>query len=130
MRGAPITPMMPVFARAGVTVLGHDPMVSDDVIRRHGGEPVDLAKAFREADGVLVLNDHPDYRALRIGDLIGETSESGRLTAGSAALRPLAAGDIKPLFVYDSWRILDEAAVTAAGVRYAGLGYRPDGGSR
>jgi UDP-N-acetyl-D-mannosaminuronic acid dehydrogenase len=101
--------MMPVFARAGVTVLGHDPMVSDDVIRRHGGEPVDLAKAFREADGVLVLNDHPDYRALRIGDLIGE---------------------VKPLFVYDSWRILDEAAVTAAGVRYAGLGYLPAGGSR
>ena len=31
----------------------------------------------------------------------------------------------EPVFVYDSWRILDEAAVTAAGVRYAGLGYRP-----
>jgi UDP-N-acetyl-D-mannosaminuronic acid dehydrogenase len=109
MRGAPITPMMPVFAAAGVTVRGHDAMVTDEVIRRHGGEPVDLAKAFRDADGVLVLNDHPHYRAMRVGDLVG---------------------DIKPLFVYDSWRILDEAAVTAAGVRYVGLGYRPDGEPR
>jgi UDP-N-acetyl-D-mannosaminuronic acid dehydrogenase len=84
-------------------------MVTDEVIRRYGGEPVDLAKAFRDADGVLVLNDHPHYRAMRVGDLVG---------------------DIKPLFVYDSWRILDEAAVTAAGVRYVGLGYRPDGEPR
>jgi UDP-N-acetyl-D-mannosaminuronic acid dehydrogenase len=102
--------MMPIFSAAGAAVLGHDPMVSDDVIRRHGGEPVDLVKAFREADGVLVLNDHPHYRALPVGDLL--------------------LGDVKPLFVYDSWRILDEVAVTAAGVRYAGLGYRPDGGPR
>jgi UDP-N-acetyl-D-mannosaminuronic acid dehydrogenase len=88
-------------------------MVTDEVIRRHGGEPVELAKAFRDADGVLVLNDHPHYRAMRVADLVGD-----------------CAGDTKPLFVYDSWRILDEAAVTAAGVRYVGLGYRPDGEPR
>jgi UDP-N-acetyl-D-mannosaminuronic acid dehydrogenase len=104
MRGTPIASMMQVFTEAGVTVLGHDPMVTHEVIRRYGGEPVSLDKAFSEADGVLVINDHPDYRAIQADTML----------SGS-----------KALFVYDSWRILDEAAVNAAGVRYAGLGYLP-----
>ena len=37
MRGTPIASMMPVFAEAGLTVLGHDPMVTDEVIRQYGG---------------------------------------------------------------------------------------------
>jgi UDP-N-acetyl-D-mannosaminuronic acid dehydrogenase len=109
MRGTPIAAMMPVFTDAGVTVLGHDPIVSDDVIRWYGGEPVSQDKAFTDADGVLIVTDHPDYRGLPVDALLGEA---------------------KPLFIYDSWRILDEAAVTAAGVRYAGLGYRPKTGAR
>jgi UDP-N-acetyl-D-mannosaminuronic acid dehydrogenase len=104
MRGTPIAAMMPVFAAAGVTVLGHDPMVADEVIRSYGGHPVSLDKALGEADGVLVINDHPDYRAIQMEDVLAGT---------------------RALFVYDSWRIFDEAAVTAAGVRYAGLGYLP-----
>jgi hypothetical protein len=28
--------------------------------------------------------------------------------------------------VYDSWRILDRARITASGVQYASLGYEPD----
>jgi UDP-N-acetyl-D-mannosaminuronic acid dehydrogenase len=108
MRGTPIASMEPIFRAAGLTVLGHDPMVTDEVIRRYGGEPVSLDKAF-DADAVLVINDHPDYRAIDVGSLLGE--------------RP-------PKVVYDSWRILDEKAITAAGVRYAGLGYLPNGGAR
>jgi UDP-N-acetyl-D-mannosaminuronic acid dehydrogenase len=104
MRGTPIAAMMPVFAEAGLTVLGHDPMVAAEVIRQYGGEPTSLDKAFSDCDGVLVINDHPDYRALQLDALLGAT---------------------KPGFVYDSWRVLDERAVLAAGVRYAGLGYRP-----
>ncbi|WP_254909870.1 UDP binding domain-containing protein [Micromonospora sp. NBS 11-29] len=106
MRGTPITSMLPVFATAGLTVLGHDPMVTDEVVREHGGVPVSLDKAFAEADAVLVLNDHPDYRALPVGTLLPST-------------------DVR--LVFDSWRILDEAAVRAAGVRYAGIGYLPAG---
>jgi len=83
-------------------VLGHDPMVTPEVIRQYGGEPVSLDKAFSDADAVLVITDHPDYRAVQADALFG---------------------DAKPVLVYDSWRILDEEAVTAAGVRYAGLGY-------
>ena len=102
MRGTPIATMMPVFAAAGITVLGHDPMVTPDVIRQYGGEPVSLDKAFSDSDAVLVINDHPDYRAIQVDSVL----------AGNP-----------PGLIYDSWRILDEAAVTAAGVRYAGLGY-------
>jgi UDP-N-acetyl-D-mannosaminuronic acid dehydrogenase len=104
MRGTPIATMMPIFVEAGITVLGHDPMVTDDVIREYGGQPASLERAFCAPDGVLVINDHPDYRAIDVPKLL-----VGR----------------KPAFVYDSWRVLDETVVTAHGVRYAGLGYLP-----
>lgn len=103
MRGTPIAAMMPVFRAAGMTVLGHDPMVTAETICAHGGEPTSVEKAFSDTDAVLVLTDHPEYRALRLEDLI---------TFG------------RPAVVYDSWRILDERALTSAGIRYASLGYR------
>ncbi|GGK78145.1 nucleotide sugar dehydrogenase [Mangrovihabitans endophyticus] len=106
MRGTPIATMMPIFSAAGITVTGHDPMVSGDVVRQYGGEPVSLDKAFTDSDAVLVINDHPDYRAIQIAEM-------------------LPAGEPRPVLIYDSWRVLDEAAVTHAGVRYAALGYLP-----
>nr|BFE57507.1 nucleotide sugar dehydrogenase [Dactylosporangium thailandense] len=106
MRGTPIAAMMPVFAAAGITVLGHDPLVPDTVIRQYGGEPTSIDKAFSEADGVLVINDHPDYRAIEPAAVLGAR---------------------RPAVVFDSWRILDEGALTAAGIRYAGIGYLPQG---
>jgi UDP-N-acetyl-D-mannosaminuronic acid dehydrogenase len=100
MRGTPIEAMMPVFAEAGIKVLGHDPLVAPRVIREYGGEPVDLAEAF-QADAVLVITDHPDYKAIDLDKLLG--------------------GNVK--VVYDSWRILDAGKITAHGVHYAGLGF-------
>jgi UDP-N-acetyl-D-mannosaminuronic acid dehydrogenase len=104
MRGTPIASMMPAFTRAGVRVLGHDPLVGSDVIMQYGGEPTDLETGFAGADAVLVITDHPEYRRLDID----------RLLPGS---------DVR--LVYDSWRVLDEDGVTGHGVRYAGLGYEP-----
>ena len=76
------------------------------IIRAHGGEPVDLAEGFRAADGVLIVTDHPDYRAIDVSAAL----------AGSRAR-----------FVFDSWRVLDADRVAACGVRYAALGFeRPD----
>jgi len=83
-------------------------MVTDAVIREYGGEPVSLDKAFSDADGVLIINDHPDYRAIEIDSAL----------AGSGVR-----------FVYDSWRIVSEHQVRAAGARYAGLGYLPAAGA-
>jgi UDP-N-acetyl-D-mannosaminuronic acid dehydrogenase len=104
MRGSPITAMMPVFIAAGIDVLGHDPLVGEDVIRAHGGRPVDLRTGFREADAVLVITDHPDYKHLDVASLLDGSSVR---------------------LVFDSWRILDAAQITARGVRYLGLGYEP-----
>jgi UDP-N-acetyl-D-mannosaminuronic acid dehydrogenase len=108
MRGTPIAAMMPVFTAAGIRVLGHDPLVRDEVVRAYGGEPVDLMGGFRAADGVLIITDHPDYRPIDVAGAI----------AGSR-LR----------FVFDSWRILDADQVTACGVHYAALGFESPAGS-
>jgi UDP-N-acetyl-D-mannosaminuronic acid dehydrogenase len=105
MRGTPIATMMPIFSAAGIVVLGHDPMVTDDVIRQYGGEPISLDKAFTDTEAVLIINDHPDYRAIDVTQVLGAA---------------------KPELIYDSWRVLDGAAVIAAGIRYAGLGYLPE----
>jgi UDP-N-acetyl-D-mannosaminuronic acid dehydrogenase len=103
-RGTPVAAMMPVFRELGINVLGHDPLVSPDVIREYGGEPVELERGFQDADALLVITDHPDYRALDLGRLLA---------------------DSRLRIVYDSWRILDEARITACGVQYASLGYEP-----
>jgi UDP-N-acetyl-D-mannosaminuronic acid dehydrogenase len=105
MRGTPIASMMPAFTEAGLEVLGHDPLVGADVIRRYGGTPVDLATGFSAADAVLIITDHPQYRQLDVDGLL----------PGSGVR-----------LVYDSWRVLDENGVTRHGVRYAGLGYEPE----
>jgi UDP-N-acetyl-D-mannosaminuronic acid dehydrogenase len=104
MRGSPIATMRPVFKAAGIRVLGHDPLVSPDVIRRYGGEPVEVRQGFRDADAVLVITDHPDYRGLDVDGLLAESGVR---------------------IVYDSWRILDGTRIAARGVQYASLGYEP-----
>lgn len=104
MRGTPVAAMMHVFESAGLTVLGHDPLVTDDVIRAHGGRPVDLTTGCREGDAVLVVTDHPCYQELDLDEIF--TGSRARV-------------------VYDSWRILDGDRITRLGVRYAGIGFEP-----
>jgi UDP-N-acetyl-D-mannosaminuronic acid dehydrogenase len=103
VRGTAVESLVPVLLNAGVRVLAHDPLVPAATIERLGGEPTTLEDAVGAADGVIVINDHPLYRQL---DLL-----------------TIAPGDT-PRFVYDAWRVLDEQSLTAAGVVYAGLGYR------
>jgi len=66
-------------------------------------EPVALEAAFDRSDAVLIITNHPEYAKLDLARLL-PTLE-------------------RPALVFDSWRILDEEAVRAAGVRYAGIGY-------
>lgn len=104
VRGTPVQTLVPELLAEGVRVLGHDPLVAEETIRELGGTPTDLRSALAEADAVIVVNDHPDYRGLDL----------------------LAAGASDRLrFVYDAWRVIDQAQLEAAGIRYAGLGYRP-----
>ncbi len=103
MRGAPITPMLPLFRAAGLALRGHDFLVASEVIRALGAEPVTPEAGFADADAVLLTSNHPEYAKLDLPRLL-------------AALR-------RPAVLFDAWRILDEEAVRAAGVRYAGIGY-------
>lgn len=103
MRGAPVTPMLPLFRAAGFVLRGHDFLVAPDVIRGLGAEPVSLDTGFAGADAVLVITNHPEYAKLDLKSLLGR-------------LR-------RPAVLFDSWRILDEETVRAGGVRYAGIGY-------
>jgi UDP-N-acetyl-D-mannosaminuronic acid dehydrogenase len=104
MRGTPIAAMMPVFTTAGLRVLGHDPLVTNEAIRAYGGEPVSLLAGFRAADAVLIITDHPDYRNLDV---------AAALDGSNVQL------------IFDSWRILDADQIATCGVRYVGLGYEP-----
>jgi UDP-N-acetyl-D-mannosaminuronic acid dehydrogenase len=103
MRGAPITPMLPLFRAAGLELRGHDAQVPGDVIAELGAVPVALHSAFADADAVLITSNHPEYAKLDLPPLL-------------ATLR-------RPAVVYDAWRILDEETVRQAGVAYAALGY-------
>jgi UDP-N-acetyl-D-mannosaminuronic acid dehydrogenase len=102
MRGTPIVSMLPIFQAAGLELRGHDFLVAPEVIRGLGAEPVSPEVGFDGADAVLVVTNHPEY--------------------GKLDLKPLLARLRRPAVVFDSWRILDEEAVRASGVRYAGIG--------
>ena len=103
LRGAPVLPILDVLRGEPLTFLGHDFLVAPDVIARLGVTPCSPEEGFAGTDGVLVITNHPEYAKLDLPRLL-------------ASLR-------RPALVYDCWRILDEEAVRAAGVDYAGIGY-------
>ncbi|MFC0105737.1 nucleotide sugar dehydrogenase [Kibdelosporangium aridum] len=108
IRGTPIAAMTAAFSQAGLRVLGHDPLVRPQTIRDLGGEPVDMAAGFAQADAVLVITDHPEYRALDVGALLK---------------------DSEVRLVFDSWRVLDADPIVGSGIRYCGLGYAAEVGA-
>ena len=103
MRGAPITPMLPLFRAAGLELRGHDYLVAPDIVADLGASPVSVEAAFAGADAVLVTTNHPEYAKVDLPALL-------------ATLR-------RPAVLYDAWRILDEETVRQAGVTYAAIGY-------
>jgi UDP-N-acetyl-D-mannosaminuronic acid dehydrogenase len=110
LRGAPVLPMLDVLRSSGLDLTGHDFLVRPEVIARLGVRPCALEQALNGADGVLLLTNHPGYAALSLPETL-------------CALR-------RPALVFDSWRVWPPAAVTAAGVRYASIGYEaPVGGT-
>jgi UDP-N-acetyl-D-mannosaminuronic acid dehydrogenase len=103
MRGAPVVPMLPLLRAAGLSLRGHDYLVTPEVIRGLGAESVTPEAGFDGADAVLLTMNHPEYAKLDLPALLGRMR--------------------RPAVLFDAWRILDEEAAKAAGVRYAGIGY-------
>jgi UDP-N-acetyl-D-mannosaminuronic acid dehydrogenase len=103
MRGAPVVPMLPLLRAAGLSLRGHDYLVTPEVIRGLGAESVTPEAGFDGADAVLLTMNHPEYAKLDLPALLGRMR--------------------RPAVLFDAWRVLDEEAAKAAGVRYAGIGY-------
>jgi UDP-N-acetyl-D-mannosaminuronic acid dehydrogenase len=103
MRGAPVVPMLERFRRAPVTLLGHDFLVRDDVVRGLGVAPCALDDAFDATDGVLIITDHPSYARIDVDRALSRMR--------------------RPALVYDCWRVLPADQVRRVdGIRYASIG--------
>ena len=105
MRGAPVLPILDVLRPERLTLVGHDFLVQDDVLRGLGVEPLATpGNGFAGSDAVLVITDHPGYAELD--------------------LRGLAPSLRRPALVYDCWRVMKDGEQAAVdGVRYASIGY-------
>ena len=67
-------------AAFGMTVLGYDPLLSDDQIRQSGAQPVTLAELYRRADFVsLHLPLSPGTRRLVDGQALGQMKRGVRI---------------------------------------------------
>jgi UDP-N-acetyl-D-mannosaminuronic acid dehydrogenase len=81
---------------------GYDPVVRPDRIAQLGFQPQDLDEGLRDADALMLLTDHPFYRALDAGQIL-------------ARMRPAPV-------VFDMWGVQHPGLATAGPVVYLGLG--------
>jgi UDP-N-acetyl-D-mannosaminuronic acid dehydrogenase len=70
MRGSPVKPIIDVLRRRAKRLVGHDFVVPAERIEAMGVEPVSLPVGFAQAGAALILNNHPQYQAQNIHDLI------------------------------------------------------------
>jgi len=103
IRGSAAIPLMHRLQSSRIEVWGHDFVTPEKVIADLGARACTLEDGFEEADGVIIMNNHPGYRTADI----------------PALARRLRA----PAFLFDSWGLFDIREFReVAGLRYAPLG--------
>jgi len=103
VRGSAAVPLMHRLQSSRIEVWGHDFVTPEKVIADLGARACTLEDGFKEADGVIIMNNHPGYRNADIPAL------AHRLRA--------------PAFLFDSWGLFDIRDFReVAGLRYAPLG--------
>jgi UDP-N-acetyl-D-mannosaminuronic acid dehydrogenase len=103
IRGSAAIPLMHRLQSSRIEVWGHDFVTPEKVIAGLGVRACTLEEGFEEADGVIIMNNHPGYRSADI----------------PALARRLRA----PAFLFDSWSLFDIRDFReVAGLRYAPLG--------
>jgi UDP-N-acetyl-D-mannosaminuronic acid dehydrogenase len=103
VRGSAAIPLMHRLQSSRIEVWGHDFVTPEKVIADLGARACSLEEGFEEADGVIIMNNHPGYRTANI----------------PALARRLRA----PAFLFDSWGLFDIREFhEVAGLRYAPLG--------
>jgi UDP-N-acetyl-D-mannosaminuronic acid dehydrogenase len=103
IRGSAAIPLMRRLQSSRIDVWGHDFVTPEKAIADLGARACTLEEGFEEADGVIIMNNHPGYRTADI----------------PALARRLRA----PAFLFDSWGLFDIRDFReVAGLRYAPLG--------
>ena len=103
IRGSAAIPLMRRLQSSRVEIWGHDFVTPEKVIADLGAHACRLDEGFEQADGVIIMNNHPGYRAANI----------------PALARRLRA----PAFLFDSWGLFAiHEFREVPGLRYAPLG--------
>jgi UDP-N-acetyl-D-mannosaminuronic acid dehydrogenase len=103
VRGSAAIPLMRRLQASRIEVWGHDFVTPEQVIADLGARPCTLEEGFEQADGVIIMNNHPGYQ--------------------SAGIPALARRLRAPAFLFDSWSLFDISDFReVAGLRYAPLG--------
>jgi UDP-N-acetyl-D-mannosaminuronic acid dehydrogenase len=103
VRGSAAVPLMRRLQASGIEVWGHDFVTAEKVIAGLGARACTLEEGFEDADGVIIMNNHPGYR--------------------SANLPALARRLRAPAFLFDSWNLFEMRDFReVSGLRYAPLG--------
>jgi len=103
VRGSAAIPLMQRLQAARVAVWGHDFVTPEKVIADLGARACSLEEGFEQADGVVIMNNHPGYL--------------------SAGIPELARRLHTPALFFDSWGIFSPTQLGGvAGLRYGTLG--------
>lgn len=102
IRSSPTIDVVKNLQEAGYDVLGYDPVASKADIESYGVKHCSLKDGFRDADAVLVLNNHESYEKWDLYSLVGQMK--------------------KPSLFFDAWHMFQATEVENAGVTYGCLG--------
>jgi UDP-N-acetyl-D-mannosaminuronic acid dehydrogenase len=73
LRGSTTIDLLNHFRKKGMrdsSFFGYDPIVSQEEITALGVKPVSIAEGFKDADVVLIMNNHKSYKKLDVFDLL------------------------------------------------------------
>lgn len=76
---------------SGANLYGYDPVVSADEIRSFGVIPVTVREGFKDADCIMIMNNHDSYAKLDIYPLLATTK--------------------KPCYFFDGWSLFEKEAI-------------------
>jgi UDP-N-acetyl-D-mannosaminuronic acid dehydrogenase len=108
LRGSTTIDLLNHFRKKGIrdsSFFGYDPIVSQEEIAALGVKPVSIVEGFKDADVVLIMNNHKSYKKMDVFDLLNS-----------------ARNDC--IFV-DGWYTFEpKDIITVNNVRYIGIGCR------
>lgn len=105
IRFSPAIDVLNILKNKGAKILhGHDPVVPEEAIIQFGVSFSAADDGFRDADCVLIMNNHPFFASLDILALLEKAK--------------------KPVLFFDSWKLFSpEKILKVDGVQYSNLGF-------